>query len=143
VVFGKLLNFLAINLSETITQSQFFESVHHLSSTSFVNLFLEVTPSDRCAAFWSERGFQHPVRADRKRFSQKFLKITGSSPYELNTWRNGKLELDSDFKSIVDDNKKTGYSIKRFNIYGRRNTHPFKEIYIKENPEMPGNDSPE
>ena len=81
-----------IRLSETITQSQFFESVHHLSSTPYVNLFLEVTPSDRCAAFWSERGFQHAVRADRKRFSQKFLEMTAeSSPYHLNTWHHGKL----------------------------------------------------
>ena len=128
-----------IRLSETMTQSQFFESVHHLSSTPYVNLFLEVTPSDRCAAFWSERGFQHAVRADRKRFSQKLLEMTAeSSPYFLNTWHHGELAPNPDFKSIIDYNKKTGYSIKRFNTHGRRNTHPFKELYIKENPEMPG-----
>ena len=63
---------------------------------------------------------------------------TGSSTYQLNTWRHGKLVLDPDFKDIIEYNKKSGYSIKRFNTHGRRNTHPFKQLYIKENPEMPG-----
>jgi len=138
--FGTSL--LALSAAEG--QKKYDEAVHTLCNPSieqnYYTLFLQALAPlekhspERIAMLWSERGFQHAIKVDWRRFSKKLGEVTQhGSPLHLNTWRSGKIALDLKFEEIL-----THGHIKKYNTHGRRSSHPFGQLYFKENPEMPG-----